>query len=78
VDQQFLAVARRVYPQVDDAVLVTKGKDICLRLAGHSLHDEVGALAGQLGSQNQAKEMVDAAAAAFCAASVSVSAMTTS
>jgi hypothetical protein len=32
----------------------------------------VGALAGQLGSQSQAKEIVDAAAAAFCAASVSL------
>ena len=70
-EARYLAAARRAYPERDDQALRAAGRDICARVAAHSAHDEVGRLAGELGNQAQANEVVDAATFAYCPASLS-------
>lgn len=65
--QRFLVAARAAFPQRDDAALAQLAMTTCAQLkANPSSHDVVGDLAGQLGSQATAKQLVDAAVAAYC------------
>jgi hypothetical protein len=65
--QQYLATARRAYPNKDDTGRVQVAQSVCTSLRGSSSkHDVVGSLAGDLASQSTAQQLVDEAMAAYC------------
>lgn len=65
--KRYLGIARQAFPQRADTALIEDAQAICAKLAAtSSAHDAVGELAAKLGNQTSAKQLVDAATAAYC------------
>lgn len=65
--RKFGDLARSAFPGLPAATVVRTAKMLCTTLGqGASLHDEVGQLAGQVGGQSTAEDLVRAAVGAYC------------
>lgn len=64
--QSYLALAGKDLPQTTKAARVALAHTVCSNIQHGSRHDAVGELAGRVGSQTTADELVTAAVTAYC------------